>query len=83
MSNPQYRPCFVKGKKALFHRWEEIAQIRDAVMTGQMSGQIKQTFGIVEYEDGTIYQCYPNEVRFCDRLIKDYCFAEQEVPNAK
>lgn len=25
--NPKYRPCIVKGKKALFHRWAEVRKI--------------------------------------------------------
>lgn len=78
IQSSEYRPCIVKnkkdGKKALFHRWSEIARMRDAVMVGTVSGQIKETLAIVEYEDGTIEQCYPNEIQFCDGKFQEYCF---------
>lgn len=72
----EYRPCIVKGRKALFHRWSEIAQLRDAIVQGTASGQIKQTVGIIEYEDGVVADCYPYEIRFCDNKFKEYHFSD-------
>lgn len=73
----EYRPCIVTDKKhtqkALFHRWEDFATTRDAILTYQAPGQIRQTFGIVEYEDGTVHRCYPENIRFCDNKLKEYC----------
>lgn len=75
----EYRPCMVKDRKALFHRWEEKASIRDAVMIGTTSGQLAATVGIVEYEDGTVHECYPYEIRFCDSKFKEYAFGELDT----
>ncbi len=74
----KYRPCLVKGKKAIFHRWCEVAEIRDAVLKGTISGQIKNTYGIVEFEDGSIGQYLPCYIKFCDNLVKDYGFRVSE-----
>ena len=62
----KYRPCFVKGKKALFHRWADKAQVvGESVLRGSHpAGQLWEVFGIIEYEDGTINEVYPNEIRF-------------------
>lgn len=67
-----YRACTVllrkKGedvkRKAWFHRWCDYAQVRDAIMAGTVSGQISQTFGIVEFEDGKVQEVYPSQIRF-------------------
>lgn len=81
IKTPEYRPCFVKGKPALFHRWADYAQIRDAYLQGTTSGQLAQTFAIVEYEDGSISECYPNQVKFCDNLHAQYAWPE--IPPAE
>ena len=66
-----YRPCFCKDRKALFHRWEEKAQ--GIGVGGHTIGseapktiQVKQILAIVEYEDGTVHEAYPDEIRFLD-----------------
>ena len=76
LSNSEYRPCIVKGRKALFHRWEDKSEIRDATMRGTISGVIKGTLAIIEYEDGVISECYPYEVKFCDNKFNEYAFTE-------
>lgn len=72
------RPCFVKGRKALFHRWSHHSKIRDALLQGQASGVIAADFGIVEYEDGTVEEVYPCSIQFCDRMLDQYCFEVEE-----
>lgn len=52
----EYRPCIVKRKNALFHTW--------------IGGQVSQLLGVIEYEDGTVHECYPNEIVFVDDNIK-------------
>lgn len=66
MTDSEYRPCFVKGKKALFHRWADRAQVvgESILKGGHPAGQLWEVFGIIEYEDGTINEAYPNEIRF-------------------
>ena len=41
---------------------------------GHSAGQLAATFGIVEYEDGTVHECYPQEIRFCDNKLEEYYF---------
>jgi len=62
------RRCIVKGHLADFHRWEDKAQVISPGLTigSHPGGQLWQVLGIVEYKDGTIHECYPNEVRFLD-----------------
>ena len=43
---------------------------------GHPGGQISATFAIVEYEDGTIHEVEPQNVRFVDGLINQYAFME-------
>ncbi|MDD4564815.1 MAG: hypothetical protein PHE79_04990 [Eubacteriales bacterium] len=75
----EYRTCIVKGRKALFHRWEDKAHVYNPISIGQIPGQIKQTVGIVEYGDGTVHECYPGEIRFCDNKLREYCFGQETV----
>lgn len=79
----EYRPCWVQGKKALFHRWDEIADLHiggKALRTIDVdvpSGYIKYTLAIVEFEDGKIGRCYPHEVQFLDNKLGEYAFPER------
>ena len=64
------RSCVVDNKyKALFHRWEDKSDVIAPSMSigGAPGGQITRTLAIVEYEDGTIHEAYPHEIRFTDR----------------
>lgn len=74
----EYRPCVVKGKKALFHRWADKAQVvgESALRGGHSAGQLWVVVGIVEHEDGTIREAYPYEIRFVDHKQREYCFHE-------
>lgn len=76
----EYRPCFVKNQRALFHRWEENSEIyAPSLMVGGHNGSIvKYTCAIVEYEDGHVERVKPEAVTFVDHLIKEYAFPESE-----
>lgn len=60
------RPCFVDGKRALFHRWEDKAQVigESPLAGGHSAGQLWVVVGIVEFEDGTVKEVYPYNIRF-------------------
>lgn len=64
----------VHGKNALFHRWEDISQPRDAVLQGTVSGFVRETVAIVEYEDGTVAEIHPCDIVFIDRYAQQFCF---------
>lgn len=57
------RPCTVQGKKALFHTWGAQPHV---VMIGNTSSPIAYTYGIVEYEDGTVDKVNPIDIKFCE-----------------
>lgn len=70
--SPEMRPCWVKDgeseRKALFHCWEQRKDLISASISlgGHPAGTISRTLGIVEYEDGTVHEMYPNHIRFID-----------------
>ncbi len=74
----ELRPCLVDDKKALFHRWNEVRQVvpPSSMIGGHGGGVIAQTFGIVEYEDGSVKECYPYKIRFLDNKHEEFCFKE-------
>lgn len=74
----EYRPCYVDGKKALFHKWEENARpIPPSMLISEdKGGQVWYTMGIVEFEDGRVEEVPPTKIRFADCLIKQYAFKE-------
>lgn len=41
-------------------------------------GQVSGTFAIVEYEDGTIHEVEPTQIRFVDNAMSEYAFPEME-----
>ena len=61
------RPCLANDRKAFFHRWTECSNVvPPSPMVGGTPSSYS-TFAIVEYEDGTISRCYPEEIKFLDR----------------
>lgn len=62
------RPCYIDGKRALFHGWSDRAEAVDAspFIGGHPAGFVKWTVGIVEYEDGTVQEIAPTNIRFAD-----------------
>ena len=62
------RPCRVKGRKAKFHQWvirQEVVGPGAAIGSHQ-GGQIQCTFALVEFEDGTVQEVYPENIVFID-----------------
>lgn len=69
-----------KYHKALFHRWNVFQDVipPSPMMGGHTGGQIQHTTAIIEYEDGTVHECYPQEIQFLDGKINEYCFENKE-----
>ena len=67
---PELRPCWVKGKRALFHRWADSA--RPATPRGvdeeenEPKHQVWSVHGIIEFEDGTVERVWPYNIQFAD-----------------
>lgn len=74
-----YRPCYVGGKKALFHRWSDYSQLVNAgaLVGGFHAGTVKETRAIVEFEDGTVAEVEPAKLRFVTGKFEEYSFAER------
>lgn len=62
----------------LFHMWNNFAKpvAADVYAGGCPEGQISIVFGIVEYEDGSVDEVRPAQIRFVDNKIKGYAFEE-------
>jgi hypothetical protein len=69
LSESCLRPCIVGGKMAVFHRWADKAHVIPPGRTvgSHSGGQMRFLVGIVEYEDGTVCECYPYEIKFTDK----------------
>jgi len=65
---PHLRPCTVNGEKALFHRWADYAAVLEPspMRGGHPGGQMRQTYAIVEMEDGQVKEVLPSKVVFSD-----------------
>lgn len=66
--------------KALFHCWDHRSELYDAspMIGGHPGGQVSGTFAIVEYEDGTVHEVKPQNIRFIDDLMSEYDFRSRE-----
>ena len=66
--------------KALFHCWSHKSELvgESPCYGGHPAGQISETFGIVEYEDGTIREVYPSQIRFLDNAMSEYAFPKKK-----
>lgn len=66
--------------KALFHCWSHRSELCDAspMIGGHPGGQVSGTFAIVEYEDGTVHEVEPKNIRFVDNTFCEYAFPETE-----
>lgn len=69
--------------KALFHCWNHRSELYDAspMIGGHPGGQVSGTFAIVEYEDGTVHEVEPQNIRFVDNAMCEYAFPEMEDKN--
>ena len=76
----ELRPCIVDGQKALFHRWMDISKVipPSPLKGGHSGGTIREVFGIIERDDGSVSECYPYEIRFIDGKIEESAFMEEE-----
>lgn len=63
----ELRPCLVKGKKAVFHKWIEKTDVCNN----------KYSAGLVEFEDGTLDEVYYGKIKFIDNKINEYAFEEK------
>lgn len=82
VSASEYRSCTVNGEKALFHRWEDKAEVigESLFCGGHPGGQLRNVFGIVEFEDGTVKEILPHKIQFLDsqRLFKQFDFTQKQ-----
>lgn len=62
------RPCYVDGKRAMFHTWSQQSDIfaPSPMVGGHPGGTVSRCVGIVEYENGKVEKVMPNEIRFAD-----------------
>jgi hypothetical protein len=66
----EYRPCYVHGRRALFHRWVNTA--RPQLPKGQEPDenaryfQYRNTHALVEFADGTMDMVWPRDIQFAD-----------------
>lgn len=67
----EYRPCYVNGRRAMFHRWVNTAN--PALPKGMGANdekarffQHRSTHGLVEFEDGSVARVWPSDIRFAD-----------------
>ena len=66
--------------KALFHCWNRRSELCNAspMIGGHPGGQVSGTFAIVEYEDGTVHEVEPTQIRFVDNAMSEYVFQEMK-----
>ena len=78
------RPCFVDGKRALFHRWEDKAELvgESLLRGGHRGGQRRAVVGIVEFEDGTVKEVYPSDIQFAPHPDFKECIWEP-IPDSQ
>lgn len=64
------RPCWARGRRALFHRW--VASAHPVLPRGEEPGenaryyQFRNVTALVEYEDGTVARIFPDNIQFVD-----------------
>lgn len=76
---PDFRPCIVNEKKALFHRWVDDAEAMGGglYVGGPPPGQHWRVYGLVEYEDGSVGEVYPDSIKFLDSKFGCYYWPEE------
>ena len=69
-NTPEYRMCWVHGKKAIFHRWVDTARVvkprgmEETETTDRY--QLHHVHGLVEFEDGSLARVWPQDIQFVD-----------------
>lgn len=81
VSNSEMRPCIAHGKKAFFHRWADKSEIvpPSVLKGGHGGGVVRGVLAIVEYEDGTVGEACPENIKFLDAPHDQYDFTEREA----
>lgn len=66
--------------KALFHCWSHRSELvaESLLRGGHSAGQVSEIFAIVEFEDGTVHEVEPQNIRFVDNTMCEYAFPEME-----
>lgn len=66
----ELRPCIVNGRRAVFHRWINIAHPvpprGSEINENTRYFQYRRTEALVEYEDGMIDRVFPTDIKFLD-----------------
>lgn len=75
MDAHERRPCYAKGRKAIFHRWANTANPitpRGVDPSDERARffQYRATQAVVEYEDGTVERVWPQDIRFADSAAR-------------
>ena len=75
ISTSEDRPCWVDGRRAIFHRWTDSARPAksrkaDAEENEELRLQIHNVHALVEYEDGSVSREWPNKIVFADSVEK-------------
>ena len=64
------RPCLVRGRRAIFHRWVNSAHplLPRDMEPGKNARyyQFRRTEALIEYEDGTVARVFPSDIQFID-----------------
>lgn len=62
------RPCYVDGRKAMWHKWVDVSEIvpPSIAIGGHGGGVVRDTLALVEYEDGDVAKVYAEKVKFAD-----------------
>lgn len=67
------RPCYVGGRRALFHRWIDSAHPVTPIGVPEDENTTRFQFwsvrALVEYEDGTLARAWPSEIVFADGSV--------------
>ena len=82
----EYRPCYVDGKRALFHRWADWAVPIPGELSigGAPAGQLQFPVAIVEFQDGEVKTVHPREVRFaCNQMFGEKVWFDKDARNEK
>lgn len=68
-----------KDVNGLFHYWSHRSEVvgESYLCGGHAAGQVSSTFAIVEFEDGTVHEVEPWNIRFIDNLTAEYLFEER------
>lgn len=62
------RPCYYKGRKAVFHKWSQFSNIipPSPMIGGHGGGVVSGTRAIIETANGVVLEVQPMEIQFAD-----------------